>query len=59
MKTIRNVCLQGLEIYLIGPRNTSTTYYLPPKAFITVDEHCIGDQIKTLVRRRMLKVSEG
>ena len=55
MKTIKNVSIQGLEIYVSTP-NGPETIWVQPRQSITIPESYVGSQIKQLAIRRMVKV---
>ena len=55
MKTIKNISMQGLEVYLVTP-NGPDTVWLTPRQVVTVPESYMGSHIKQLVGRRMLRV---
>ena len=55
MKCIKNDSLQGFEIYL-RTEGGAKAVWLKPREVITVPEHYITEQVKTLHKRRLLKV---
>jgi len=55
MKTIKNISMQGLEVYLVTPKGPETLW-LAPRATATIPESYIGSHIKQLAVRRMLRV---
>lgn len=54
-KTVKNVSVQGLELYLLMP-NGAEAVWLAPRQSITVPKEQISQQIETLHRRRVIKV---
>jgi len=58
LKAVKNDSLQMLEIYLQteqGPK----TLWLSPKERVLVPESYIGQQLKTLLTRRMVKITNA
>lgn len=55
MKTIKNISMQGLEVYVVTP-NGPETLWLPPRRSVTIPESYIGSHVKQLAVRRMLRV---
>lgn len=55
MKTIKNLSLQGFEVYL-ATRNGPKPIWLAPSSCVVVPESFISEQVKLLVKRRILKV---
>lgn len=52
---IKNVSLQGLEIYLNTSKGPQTKW-LPPKGVLKLSNNEVSDQLKNLIQRRMIKV---
>ena len=55
MKTIKNISIQGLEVYMTTPKGPESVWLLPRQS-ITIPESYVGSQIKQLTVRRMLRV---
>jgi len=55
MKTIKNISMQGLEVYVVTP-NGPETLWLSPRQSATIPESYIGSHVKQLAVRRMLRV---
>lgn len=55
MKKIKNDSLQGLEVYILVD-NAHVAVHLPPRGVIEVEESSITRHVKTLQKRKMIKV---
>jgi hypothetical protein len=56
MKHIKNDSLQGFILYLSSPKG-SNSYWLKPGQSIVVPDSALSEQVKTLHKRRLLKIS--
>jgi len=55
MKTIKNLSVQGLEVYVKTPKGPETVW-LEPRKSITIPENYVSSQIEQLAIRRMVRV---
>lgn len=58
MKTITNQSLQSWEIFFQTQKGCES-YRIKPRKSVVVPESYITDQIKTMARRRLLKVTNA
>ena len=58
MKSIKNECLQRLELYLTTDRGAKRIW-LMPRDTVVVPGTYLSDQIKNLSQRRMLTVKNA
>jgi hypothetical protein len=58
MKSITNTSLQSFEIFL-STDNGATTYWLKPNETISVPSKYLTEQVKTLAKRRHLRVQNA
>jgi hypothetical protein len=55
MRNIKNVSLQTFAL-LVNNNGTTNTVWVKPGEVISLDEAAITNQIRTLIRRRNLKI---
>lgn len=55
MKKIKNVSLQTFAL-LVNNEGTVSTVWVKPGEVITIEESAITNQIRTLIRRRNIKI---
>lgn len=58
MKSITNTSIQSFEIYL-DTRKGAEVYWLKPQETIVVPTNYLTEQIRTLIKRRILRVSNA
>ena len=58
MKVVKNDCLQAFTIYFRTEKGAQARWMQPGES-IVVPEHYITEQIKTLHRRKMFKISNA
>lgn len=58
MKTITNTGVQGKQILLMTAKGASWQY-LAPRERVVVSDSMISEQIKTLVKRREIKLENS
>jgi len=58
MKVITNQSLQSWQIFFQTQKGVES-YRLKPRKSVVVPESYISDQIKTMVRRRLLKITNA
>jgi len=58
MKAITNQSLQSWQIFFQTQKGVES-YRLKPRKSVVVPESYISDQIKTMVRRRLLKITNA
>ena len=58
MKAITNQSLQSWQIFFQTQKGVES-YRLKPRKSVVVPESYISDQIKTMVRRRLLKITNS
>ena len=57
-KSIRNQCLQSLEVYFINGIGEVDTYWLQPKEMIKIPSAGVTSQLKLLRERRMIQIRD-
>ena len=57
-KSIRNECLQSLEIYFIKESGETESYWLKPKEIIQIPSSGVTSQLKLLQERRMIRMRD-
>jgi hypothetical protein len=57
-KSIRNECLQSLEIYFIKESGEVENYWLMPKEIIKIPSSGVTSQLTLLQERRMIKMRD-
>jgi len=57
-KSIRNECLQSLEIYFINESGQAESYWLRPKEMKNIPSTGVTPQLKLLQERRMIKMRD-
>ena len=57
-KSVRNECLQSLEIYFIKESGETENYWLQPKEIIKIPSSGVTSQLKLLQERRMIKMRD-
>jgi hypothetical protein len=55
-KTIKNDCLQSLEIYYMKESGSVETYWLQPDETIKIPSNGVTSQLKLLQERRMIRI---
>jgi len=55
-KSVRNECLQSLEIYFVKESGEVENYWLKPKEMIKIPSSGVTAQLRLLQERRMIKV---
>lgn len=58
MKVVKNDCLQAFTVYFRTEKGAQAKWMQPGES-IVVPEHYITEQIRTLHRRRMFKISNA
>jgi len=58
MKVVKNDCLQALTVYFRTEKGAQEKWMQPGES-IVVPSHYITEQIKTLHRRRLFKISNA
>ena len=56
MNLIKNDGIQGIQVLLLTPKG-SEYRYLKPRDFVVVPEQSVSEQMKTLNRRRRIRIS--
>ncbi len=57
-KTVRNECLQSLEVYFLNQSGQAESYWLRPKETIKIPSSGVTSQLKLLQERRMIKMRD-
>ena len=57
-KSVKNQCLQSLEIYFIKGSGEVDTYWLQPDETIKIPSGGVTSQLKLLQERRMVKIGD-
>jgi len=55
-KSVRNECLQSLDIYFIRESGEVENYWLQPKEIIKIPSSGVTSQLLLLQERRMIKI---
>lgn len=58
MKNVKNDSLQGFTIFFRTEKGCKEVY-LAPNESIVVPDHYVSDQVKTLVKRRLFKITNA
>jgi len=57
-KSIRNQCLQSLDIHFVNELGKVDNYWLQPKEMIQIPSSGVTSQLKLLQERRMIKMRD-
>jgi len=57
-KSVRNECLQSLEIYFVKESGEVDSYWLQPKEVINIPSTGVTSQLNLLQERRMIKMRD-
>ena len=57
-KTVKNLCLQSLDIYFVNEKGKAKPYWLQPKEIITIPSSGVTPQLRLLQERRMIKMRD-
>ena len=57
-KSVRNECLQSLEIYFVKESGEVDSYWLQPKEVLNIPSTGVTSQLNLLQERRMIKMRD-